>query len=110
MIFIETCPVCGQELMDTVVATNDALRVKPRKECSNCGWYWEGAAEEVMRVPFGGNAYASNRTDYILERYMPMQPSDAAFDSSPCKNCSNNSKNGGSGICHCILGQQKMFW
>ena len=26
------------------------------------------------------------------------------FENSPCKNCSNNPKNGGSGICHCILG------
>ncbi len=23
---------------------------------------------------------------------------------SPCNNCPNNSENGGSGICHCILG------
>ena len=26
------------------------------------------------------------------------------FENSPCKNCNNNPKNGGSGICHCILG------
>ena len=28
---------------------------------------------------------------------------------SPCDNCSNNPKNGGSGICHCILGQQTIY-
>ena len=27
---------------------------------------------------------------------------------SPCTNCSNNPKNGGSSICHCILGQPKI--
>ena len=26
------------------------------------------------------------------------------FKGSPCDKCSNNIKNGGSGICHCILG------
>ena len=25
------------------------------------------------------------------------------FSISPCENCSNNHKNGGSGICHCTL-------
>lgn len=32
-------------------------------------------------------------------------------DSIPqcCRNCKNHPINGGSGICHCILGQQKMY-
>lgn len=29
--------------------------------------------------------------------------------SNPCRNCSNNPSNGGSGICHCILGS-KVFY
>lgn len=29
---------------------------------------------------------------------------------SPCDSCSNNPKNGGSGICHCILGLQDTNW
>lgn len=48
--------------------------------------------------------------DYILERCVPVQLSDAAYDSSPCKYCSNNPRNGGSGICHCILGLPGMRW
>ena len=28
---------------------------------------------------------------------------------SPCKNCRNNPANGGSGICHCILGIQSVY-
>ena len=30
------------------------------------------------------------------------------FTNDSCINCSNNPKNGGSGICHCILGQPKI--
>ena len=56
-----------------------------------------------------GDSYTSDRTDYILERYTPMQPSDTAFDSSHCKHCPNNPINGGSGICHCILGQKEIY-
>jgi hypothetical protein len=26
-----------------------------------------------------------------------------------CRNCSNHPSNGGSGICHCILGQQTIY-
>jgi hypothetical protein len=31
------------------------------------------------------------------------------FENDPCSHCGNNAANGGSGICHCILGQQVMF-
>lgn len=30
------------------------------------------------------------------------------FEQSACVNCPNNIKNGGSGICHCILGQMQI--
>lgn len=107
MIIIETCPVCGHDLRDTMIATYPPI---PRKDCPSCGWYWEGEPEQVTRVPFGGNTYQPNLNNYILERFTPMQTSDSAFDSSHCKHCSNNPKNGGSGICHCILGQRNMIW
>lgn len=29
--------------------------------------------------------------------------------SSPCEKCSNNPRNGGSGICHCILGTPTIY-
>lgn len=132
MRIIETCPKCGHDLVDSVIATYPPI---PQKKCFNCGWEWTGEAEEVVRVPFGGNTY-TNTTDtvtislndyintpvtmpevtlnggvdgYITERYVPVQPSDAAYDSSSCKYCSNNPKNGGSGICHCILGQEASY-
>lgn len=53
MIVIETCPKCGHDLRDLVICTNPPI---PKKECFNCGWSWTGKAEEVIRVPFGGNS------------------------------------------------------
>lgn len=112
MRIIETCPKCGHDLTDLVLTTYPPI---PQKKCFNCGWEWTGKPEEVVRVPFGGHTYTSDRTtpslnDYIVERYVPIQPSDTAYDSSPCKYCSNNPRNGGSGICHCIIGTPKLTW
>lgn len=52
-IIIETCPKCGHDLMDTIIATYPPI---PKKECTSCGWSWTGEREEVVRVPFGGNS------------------------------------------------------
>lgn len=49
MIVIETCPHCGQPLMDSVVATFPPIS---QKDCPNCGWHWEGKPEPVQYVPF----------------------------------------------------------
>ena len=46
--------------------------------------------------------YNDNTTIEI--RKVPYQPSDMGYEASPCAYCSNNPKNGGSGICLCILG------
>lgn len=116
MIIIETCPRCGHDLANFNVATYPPI---PAKYCFACGWKWEGEPEELVRVPFGGNTYltktnkdyrALDESNYIEKRFVPMQLSDAAYDGSPCEHCSNNPKNGGSGICHCILGQQAVVY
>lgn len=57
MIVIETCPKCGHDLHDLVIATNPPI---PKKECWCCGWSWEGEPERVVRVPFGGNSFYSD--------------------------------------------------
>lgn len=49
MIIIETCPKCGADLIDTIIATSPPI---PRKVCPNCSWHWEGKREEIKRVPF----------------------------------------------------------
>lgn len=89
MIIIETCPKCGHDLVDSVICTNSPI---PKKECINCGWTWEGKREEIVRVPF-----VENKIDTVK------------LEQPACDNCSNNIKNGGSGICHCILGQQTIY-
>lgn len=85
MIIIETCPKCGHDLLDITLTSYPPI---PQKLCPQCGWGWTGEPEKIIRVPFGGNSYISSDLNYKL---------------SPCMNCSNNSKNGGSGVCNCTL-------
>lgn len=46
---IETCPICGHDLVDVSLTS---LPVIPKKSCFNCGWSWTGKPEEVARIPF----------------------------------------------------------
>lgn len=110
MRIIYTCPKCGHDLVDLVLTTNPPI---PQKKCFSCGWEWTGEPEEVMRVPFGGNTYTNTTS---LNDYINTTTTDATlnggveayliYDSAPCKDCSNNPNNGGSGVCLCTLGQQ----
>jgi hypothetical protein len=59
MIIIETCPKCGHDLQDLVIATYPPI---PKKECFSCGWSWTWKQEEVVRVPFGGNSLNSEES------------------------------------------------
>lgn len=66
-IIIETCPKCGHDLVDIMLASYPPI---PKKECWNCGWSWTGEREEVIRVPFGDNdslQYAVNEIAEIKE-------------------------------------------
>lgn len=90
MIIIETCPKCGHDLVDLVLTTYPPI---PAKQCPVCGWRWEGEREEIVRVPFGGNMYPIDDNVYTLSQ-TPRS----------CQGCPNHPVNGGSGICHCILG------
>lgn len=112
-IIIETCPKCGHDLIDEVICTYPPI---PRKSCPSCGWSWEGEREEVIRVPFGGNSLIVDdlvdlfkdvnlEDNTLLNNYNLNDATIGTFEQSACVNCSNNPKNGGSGICHCTLGQ-----
>ena len=107
MKIIETCPRCGADLIDVVIATCPEI---VRKECWSCGWASQGEKEEIVRVPFGGNRSLSGTTEINKSiHFTPMGLSDKTYNGSPCDHCSNNPKNGGSGICHCILGQPQVI-
>lgn len=105
MMIIETCPECGHDLVDLVLTTYPPI---PQKKCFNCGWEWTGEREEVVRVPFGGNTYTSDRTylfpDWKSIPEVQIEEPLSGYSEPSCEYCSNNPRNGGSGICHCILG------
>lgn len=69
-IIIETCPKCGHDLHDVMLASNPSI---PKKECFSCGWSLEGEREEIIRVPFGGNTINTTETrllnDYLNYSY-----------------------------------------
>lgn len=103
MRIIETCPECGHDLVGIELMSYPPI---PQKKCLHCGWSWTGEPEEVVRVPFGGHnpniTKQPSLNDYINTPYT------LNAEQSPCDNCSNNVKNGGSGICNCILGLPKV--
>lgn len=51
-----------------------------------------------------------------MDKYEDFEFKNIKFDDctkqkySPCDTCSNNPKNGGSGICLCTLGLQDTYW
>ena len=118
MIIIETCPVCGHDLQDLILTTYPPI---PKKLCPSCGWSWTGEREEVIRVPFGGNSFVPDTTNYLnvngsdtitITRLNNLNHEDTHignFEQFVCINCPSNPKNGGDGICFCTLGQQVTY-
>ena len=129
MIIIETCPKCGNDLRDEVICTYPPI---PRKVCWNCGWSWTGEREKIKRVPFGGNtntftekdntsiSWNGSSTDWDSidiktstdwdSTHLDTSSNITAFGREACENCPNNPKNGGDGVCFCILGQQNIVY
>ena len=91
-MIIYTCPKCGHDLMNETLTSYPPIH---KKYCPKCGWS-HSEHEEIVRVPFKENYVNTVYTN----NYLP----------SACDNCSNNPKNGGSGICHCILGGMKVTY
>lgn len=128
MIVIETCPKCGNDLRDEVICTYPPI---PRKVCWNCGWSWTGEREKIKRVPFGGNtntftekdntsiSWNGSSTDWDSidiktstdwdSTHLDTSSNITAFGREACENCPSNPKNGGDGICFCILGQNIVY-
>ena len=83
MQVIYTCPKCGSDLVAITTAS-----IPPIKSmmCMDCGWHSDEEREEIVRIPY-------------VKCFIP----------EACKTCSNHPSNGGSGICHCILGTQTIY-
>ena len=91
MKIIETCPICGHDLVDLILTSNPPI---PQKKCFNCGWRWTGEREGVVRVPFGRYA-CTNRIDEFTIRLndyintdVTMQINTLKLFPHLCKNCS----------------------
>lgn len=90
MRIIETCPECGSDLQDIV---KTSYPPQFAKMCMRCGWtYTYDRDDEIVRVPFSP---PEKREDVVVT--INHNTSD------PCRSCSNNPKNGGSGICCCTI-------
>ena len=87
MRVIYTCPKCGGDLHKMFLTVYPPIS---KMQCLNCGWS-ENVTEnnDVVRVPYTENKF--NTPD-------------------PCRNCANHPSNGGTGICHCILGDIKVTY
>lgn len=95
-MIVYTCPQCGHDLMESVIATYPPIH---RKECPNCHWYWESTPEPIRRIPFQPSSTYENLT---VNTFAP-------FTSPACHACKSNPANGGDGICQCTLGQNKIY-
>lgn len=81
---IYTCPECGHDLFEECLLSSPP---QYKTYCPSCGWSnIEVVKLEQIRIPYG-----------------------SSFTNSACTNCSNNPANGGSGICHCILGNNIVY-
>jgi len=81
-MIVETCPVCGADLIHITYTTYPP---KHKVQCSKCGWnYMED--EKIERIPW---VYDQDNLASIPEN---------------CRYCGNHPRNGGTGICNCILG------
>lgn len=98
-MIIYTCPVCGQDLQTFILCSNPP---QTQYSCPSCGWNEiERSSEEIIRVPYGGNTYTPIINHLPLYDY---ETSDKTSTRGICEFCPTNPRNGGDGICHCILG------
>lgn len=76
--------------------------------CSCCGYIWTSKYTLNGKEPFICPACGVGNDITIPPKYVinPEYTDTATFNNLPstCESCGNNPKNGGSGICHCILG------
>ena len=48
-MIIETCPICGGDLMPYVITTYPPIAAK---KCLKCAFIWEGKQDEIIRIKF----------------------------------------------------------
>ena len=64
MILIETCPICGNDLVDMCYPTYPP---QYGKECFQCGWKSDLVKkEEIVRVPYNGSKTAEVLSEHFV--------------------------------------------
>lgn len=56
----------------------------------------------ILRLP-------TNQIDQTKPIFDNTLITQTSYSNNACENCSNNPKNGGTGICHCILGTSIVY-
>ena len=62
-MIVETCPNCGEPLMNITLDTYPPI---PKKECWKCGWSWTGNPEEIEYKPFEVAVYQEEADDKFV--------------------------------------------
>lgn len=98
MSIIYTCPKCGSDLEEIVLATYPP---QYQSRCPKCGWD-HIKKDTVIRIP-----YPENDEPEISQINLTIPSGDHIPPA--CVNCSNHPSNGGSGICNCIMGLNSIY-
>ena len=93
-IIVYTCPKCGEELEEEVLASYPPIYVT---RCRSCGWKTE-KQDDILKIPYP----TSLNQEIAITTYTDYTP-------NPCKSCSKHPRNGGDGICHCVLGNPTIY-
>ena len=84
------CPKCSMPMFCVSTASIPPIT---RYECPGCGY----SSKPMREYP-----------DYVtLPKWLQEDDEPSAPDA--CKNCPNHPSNGGSGVCHCVLGTRTVY-
>ena len=103
-MIIYTCPECGADLQSFILTSNPP---KTQYNCPLCNWSYtepQGQPEEIIRIPYGGNSISKQNFSLLDLPYYDYVATTPSTSKGVCEFCPTNPRNGGDGICHCILG------
>lgn len=72
-------------------------------ECSDCGYFWYAKDDKNISIC----PKCQNKVHEYIYTNIPKWDTNAI--PLACRSCNNHPSNGGSGICHCILGNSTIY-
>ena len=105
MRVVYTCPECGTDLEEVVLTSYPP---QYRVYCPKCKWsHTERQPEDydVVRIPYTVeklNTMPNSSDKFTYGSLMYVPPA--------CKDCPQHPVNGGSGVCHCTLGNNPVMF